>query len=71
MVFSNSSRTCSQSPFHICLAQVRPSVRRPSVNPSIPQANYGYVEVNWAERRLRMGVRTPEEKEEMFHQIEY
>jgi len=54
-VFSNSSRTCSQSPFHICLAQ----------------ANYGYVEVNWAERRLRMGARTPEEKEEMFHQIEY
>jgi len=54
-VFSNSTKTCSQSDFYICSAQ----------------ANYGYIDVNFSENTLRMGIKTPEEKEEMYHEIHY
>jgi len=53
--FSNSTKTCSQSKFHICTAQ----------------ANYGYLSVDWESRSLKMGVRTPEENEEMYHTIHF
>jgi len=53
--FSNSTKTCSQSKFHICTAQ----------------ANYGFLSVNWESRSLTMGVRTPEEDELMFHKVHF
>merc|ERR1719500_1124870 len=53
--FSNSTKTCSQSKFHICTAQ----------------ANYGLLSVDWESRSLTMGVRTPEEDEGMYHTIHF
>merc|ERR1712012_1176188 len=53
--FSNSTKTCSQSKFHICTAQT----------------NYGFLSVNWESRSLTMGVRTPEEDELMFHKVHF
>ena len=53
--FSNSTRTCAQSKYNICEAK----------------ANYGYIHVDWENRKLKMGIRTPLEAEEMSHTIKY
>jgi hypothetical protein len=36
-----------------------------------PQALYGYLEVDFPRGKVRMGVRTPEEREEIFHEISF
>ena len=51
----NSTRTCSASPFHVCTAQT----------------NYGFIQVDWAARTVQMGIRTPEEHQQVSHTIAY
>jgi hypothetical protein len=46
---------CSGSKYHICKAL----------------GNYGQITVDFAARRLRMTIRTPEEQEEAYHEIVY
>jgi len=53
--FSNTTHGCSESDFHVC--------RAPS--------NYGFIEVDWSERRLLMGIRTPDDQEEVSHSIQF
>jgi len=52
---SNTTHGCTESDFHICRAK----------------SNYGFLEVDFSSRRLRMGVRTPEEGEEVAHTVSY
>jgi len=53
--FSNSSKTCTLSDYHICYAL----------------GNYGFIEANFQERKVKMGIKTPTEDEEAFHVVNY
>ena len=53
--FSNSTNTCSNSPYHICIAT----------------ANYGYIQVDFNKRAVEMTIRTPKEDEQMTHIVKY
>ena len=53
--YSNTTRACTGSQYHICRAE----------------SNYGYVEVEFQDRTIKMGVRTPEEEQEAFHKINF
>ena len=53
--FSNSTYTCSNSPFQICSAA----------------ANYGFLRVDFAKQTLEMSIRTPKEDNQMTHIIKY
>ena len=53
--FSNSSQTCSNNDYFVCTAK----------------ANYGFIHVDWEERRVEMSVRTPTEEEQISHTINY
>ena len=53
--FSNSTNTCSNSPFQICSAA----------------ANYGFLKVDFDQRILEMSIRTPQEDQQMTHIIKY
>ena len=35
------------------------------------EANYGYINVDWEERTLEMGVRAPVENEQMYNKIRF
>jgi len=54
-VFSNSSKTCTQSKFHVCTAT----------------ANYGGVKVDFTAKTVRMSIQTPHHSEEVYHQVTY
>ena len=53
--FSNSTSTCSNSPYHICYAT----------------ANYGFIQVDFTKRALEMSIRTPKEDEQITHIVNY
>jgi len=53
--YSDSSKTCSLSKYHICYAL----------------GNYGFVEVDWPNKQVKMGIKTPTENEQAYHVISY
>ena len=53
--YSDSTKTCTLSNYHICYAQ----------------GNYGFIEVDFDNKKVRMGIKTPTEDEQAFHQISY
>ena len=53
--FSNSTETCSSNKYFTCTAK----------------ANYGYIDVNFDQRTVEMGIRTPAEEEQISHKISY
>jgi alkaline phosphatase D len=55
LAYSNSSKTCTQSKFHVCTAT----------------ANYGGVKVDFAQKKVRMSVQTPHHLEEAYHEVTY
>lgn len=53
--FSGSTKTCSLSKYHICHAF----------------SNYGFIEADFENKKVRMGIRTPDEDEEAYHTINF
>ena len=53
--FSSSTKTCTQSKYHICKTE----------------ANYGTVEVDFENQKIKMSIFTPEEEEVAYHQVSY
>ena len=53
--FSNSSMTCSNNDYFVCLAK----------------ANYGFIHVDFDNQEVDMSIRTPAEEEQISHRIKY
>jgi len=53
--FSDSSKTCTLSDYHICYAL----------------GNYGFIEVDFEAKKVKMGIKTPVEEEQAFHTVSY
>jgi len=53
--FSDSTKTCTLSDYHICYAQ----------------GNYGFIEVDFENKEVKMGIKTPTENEQAYHIISF
>jgi len=53
--FSDSTKTCTLSKYHICYAL----------------GNYGFIEVDFENKQVKMGIKTPSEEEQAYHTISY